>query len=709
MSAPKRVSILGGGIAGLSVAWGITSSPDWQENFDVTVYQLGWRLGGKGAAGRDQSRYDRIYEHGLHVWGGFYENAFALIRQCYTELSRPADAPLATWDEAFLPAPLVSWMEELSGDSGWLAWNNQFPQYTSSPGDGTPMPSLFEGVLRILEWIAQTYENGELAADGRAIVQLAGDVRHELSDIHSDAAPHESPESCEVALLARWAHSLAARLGQDGVAVGRSRVAHGWLLREVRRAAQRALVADEPTSDSKRRAAILVDLGVTEVIGMIDDGVFRGGFDVIDNVDLSTWYASHGAAPQSVNSALVRGTYDFIFAYPDGDSATPALAAGAGLRLILRLIMWYKGAVFYKMAAGMGDTVMAPLYLALMKRGVQFEFFNLVQNVSPTADGAAIASVAMGRQATVTSPPYEPLIDVNGLPSWPNEPLYSQLTEGHELQSLGIDLESPWSPWAPVEKIELLAGTDFDILVMATSLAPLAYIAPELCSSQSWRAMVNGIPTVPTQSLQLWLDDSLDQLGWTGEPPVLTAYAHPLETWADMSQALPYEGWPSDASPKSLAYFCGPLLDTVPLPPFNRHDFPRQQWLAVAENALTWINENLSTLWPNASAGTGFNWQLLHDPSDGSGQARFQAQFWRANLSPAERYVLSVPGTTELRLRADGSTFENLFLAGDWILNGLNFGCVESAVMGGLQASRAISGYPQVIVGEDDFAERNER
>jgi hypothetical protein len=31
----------------------------------------------------------------------------------------------------------------------------------------------------------------------------------------------------------------------------------------------------------------------------------------------------------------------------------------------------------------------------------------------------------------------------------------------------------------------------------------------------------------------------------------------------------------------------------------------------------------------------------------------------------------------------------------------LNYGCVEAAVMSGMQAARAISGYPSVVVGED--------
>src|SRR5215213_5171184 len=96
-----KVAVLGGGAGGLTAAWELTATPDLRERFDVTVYQLGWRLGGKGASGRNAAIADRIEEHGLHVWFGFYDNAFRLMRDAYEELARPADAPLADFEAAF--------------------------------------------------------------------------------------------------------------------------------------------------------------------------------------------------------------------------------------------------------------------------------------------------------------------------------------------------------------------------------------------------------------------------------------------------------------------------------------------------------------------------------------------------------------------------------------------------------------------------------
>ena len=50
------------------------------------------------------------------------------------------------------------------------------------------------------------------------------------------------------------------------------------------------------------------------------------------------------------------------------------------------------------------------------------------------------------------------------------------------------------------------------------------------------------------------------------------------------------------------------------------------------------------------------------------------------------------PGSDAYRLRSDESGYDNLFLAGDWTDNGLNAGCIEAAVISGLQAANAVLG-----------------
>ena len=97
--------------------------------------------------------------------------------------------------------------------------------------------------------------------------------------------------------------------------------------------------------------------------------------------------------------------------------------------------------------------------------------------------------------------------------------------------------------------------------------------------------------------------------------------------------------------------------------------------------------------------GGGFDWSRLYDASGAGGEARLDAQYLRVNIDPSERYVLSLPGTSKFRLRAGESGFVNLFLTGDWVRTSINAGCVEAAVMAGMDAASALSGEPIPVVG----------
>src|SRR5215510_343924 len=80
----KRIAILGGGMGSLTTAWELTCLPGWENQYEIVVYQQGWRLGGKGASGRGEN--GRIEEHGLHILFGCYENAFRIMRRCWQEI-----------------------------------------------------------------------------------------------------------------------------------------------------------------------------------------------------------------------------------------------------------------------------------------------------------------------------------------------------------------------------------------------------------------------------------------------------------------------------------------------------------------------------------------------------------------------------------------------------------------------------------------------
>ena len=73
------IILMGGGIGALSTAFMLTDS-SLGGRYKVTIYCMGWRLGGKGASGRNKTCHQRIEEHGLHIWFGAYRNAIALIK-----------------------------------------------------------------------------------------------------------------------------------------------------------------------------------------------------------------------------------------------------------------------------------------------------------------------------------------------------------------------------------------------------------------------------------------------------------------------------------------------------------------------------------------------------------------------------------------------------------------------------------------------------
>lgn len=141
MGTPKKIVILGSGCGSMSAAWGLTSTPGWQEKYSVDVYQLGWRCGGKGAAGRNRAMGDRIEEHGLHMWFGFYQNAFSMIREVYAELNRIRPYGFPTWRDAFTPRNDL-FLEEYVGPGRWERWHTTFPANKEEPGNGKPFPSI---------------------------------------------------------------------------------------------------------------------------------------------------------------------------------------------------------------------------------------------------------------------------------------------------------------------------------------------------------------------------------------------------------------------------------------------------------------------------------------------------------------------------------------------------------------------------------------
>ena len=209
--------------------------------------------------------------------------------------------------------------------------------------------------------------------------------------------------------------------------------------------------------------------------------------------------------------------------------------------------------------------------------------------------------------------------------------------------------------------------------------------------------MVDGSATVATQAFQVWTREPQKTLGYAHQAgSIVSSYVEPLDTFCDMEHLLPMESWRPDEA-KGIAYACGVLPDKA-------GETPDEATERARANALAYLRNDLAELWPKClgpAPGAGFRWDVLVDPAGRSGEERFDAQYWRANVAPWERYVTTPAGNPDKRLPPDGSGFENLVLAGDWTKTAINGGCVEAAVMSGLQAARALAPTGRQIVGED--------
>ena len=75
---PIKVAIVGGGCAAMATAFEL-SGAEHAGRYEITVYQQGWRLGGKGASGRGPA--GRIEEHGLHLFLAYVNNEQLLYQR----------------------------------------------------------------------------------------------------------------------------------------------------------------------------------------------------------------------------------------------------------------------------------------------------------------------------------------------------------------------------------------------------------------------------------------------------------------------------------------------------------------------------------------------------------------------------------------------------------------------------------------------------
>jgi len=684
----KRISIMGAGPAGLAAAWSLTATEELRATNDVTVYQVGWRAGGKCATGR-RDPGDHVEQNCAHYLFGCYDNTFGIIREAYDELAAAGNTTFNDFDKVLLPRNLIA-LKQYFGDE-WKTWLIEFPENNATPGtEGGEFLNAGQYAGMMVEWMLES-------AFGWQFTEKINKLEYEN---HNYEPPKLGLMHATVHGAAKWwmraALSVAKRLHLSHALLG-------WIVAtslKIVRAIVWAVDKNKVENDlGRQRKWSQIDYGCTTVIGLVKDKVLLpGGFEGIDHLDFRDWLASHGGTKYCIDSPFVLLWYQNSLAYKDGDFSQPSMSAACALLAQMRAVFTYKGSVAFSLENEIGDTFIAPLYLALKARGVNFRFFHRLRDVVTDDDYKSVTQLVVERQIRMANgdpDSYDPFINVHGHPCWPDVPNVDQFNaeDRAKFENGTCNLESFYTNWRG-EDFTLVRGQDFDEVVFALPHS----VIPEYCNGlytnvPEWKTLVDENPTIESQSDRLWFKPDLAGIGWPYPQPVLSGYELPYCTWEDDGQLIKLETWPADQEPQAIACVFGPLAAPKFAPPSNDQNYLKQQESVAAKQADQFETELAAGIWPDVGD---------EENPNGIDPDKLVWKSQRANSGPLERYTMTWPGALQTRPKADGSGVDGLIFAGDWTRNGLEAGSIEGAMMSGMQASRAICGYPKTIVGEND-------
>lgn len=702
MTDRKRIAVLGGGPGGLSAAYHLARQG--RDDLEITVYTMGWRLGGKGAAGRNFERAERIEEHGIHLFGNFYPNTFGVMKEVQ-EVSY----------EDFIPSNLQVMTEW--NDRTWELYPTRYAHVGAEPWEDPDPVNLTALPEKLVESLRAILDSGwQLRFSKLKHAVGLGEAPKQKPWPSLDAPPGVTFLSFFIEpFVKQLGEQVAATSGFSGEVLPPP--PPGTPPRHPYPAALRAVMFVfrqlAKVSSRLRYQYQQVDALLAAFHGFQVDGIATRGIDAIDGWDHRQWLRDHGISEMTLNSAVVSAAPSICLQFPGGDSTKPpSMSAAAYLTFVLRQVM-AGGNAFHFFKAGTGETVFLPWYRKAVELGVKFEFFHKITDVVPDAAGERIERVEFDIQAVGHDGHYEPLCEAkNGQVVWDANTPYDKLERGDEMRARGVNLESWWADWEPVGQKTIELGRDFDYVVMAVPVGAHHYMAPSLVeqgppagpAGHDWRAMVEGMETIPSQAVQIWLEPDMQRCGlpdsgllYRGERYAGPSYTLPLNLWTDFSDLIPLENWQGTV-PRTLVYWCGPLQDEG-VAPFDDHEFPQRQRERIRASTAQDFR-TLGNLFPGATLPSDpqcldFDLLVTNPDEQGlQGELRLGTQHLRPNIDPNERYVLSKPGHIGFRRQAWESGFENMALAGDWIFTGINIGSFEGAVMSGKLASHALTAQP---------------
>ena len=115
------------------------------------------------------------------------------------------------------------------------------------------------------------------------------------------------------------------------------------------------------------------------------------------------------------------------------------------------------------------------------------------------------------------------------------------------LRAAGVDLESAWDTTQVGKEVVLVAGTDFDRVVVGLSVGALKTIGRPLgLANKDFGAMLDDGRTVEVLAAQAWLQPTAAWLGVPAPGVVLAGEGPVTDTYADMTHVLAAESWPRE-------------------------------------------------------------------------------------------------------------------------------------------------------------------
>jgi uncharacterized protein with NAD-binding domain and iron-sulfur cluster len=746
----ERVVILGGGVGALCAAVGLTevnkkrrSNKSSEPLYDIHLYQRGWRLGGKCASGRNEELGQRIEEHGLHIWAGFYTEAFSVMKTVINDLNERGlnENGAMSLENLFKRQNMILFRDRQVTDrlvtlplyfqpnssqpDAFPGVNSLWLQRDAFPSPSTVLSRITE-LLKVALGISGEFKNlpADLQNGLSMLEELPDELISELIELwektqNEDSKLHPVIEFLDFFINDEKIQSVNSLYTVSELAT---------LVFEWTQTHRNQLVKLNPQMSMLVQVAEFVIASIVQsikynAIRIGPDGKLQTEFTRIDNWDIKAFLEEFD--PILADNSVLLALFDYAFAFKDGDFNSPTASACSVLEAMIQLMLGYREGFFFKGLRGMGDILGTPIFKYLVANGTTFHFFHEVKELVPTQDGMKVDSIHLLKQAKVSGDNlYDPLVTVSSeagsgfepFDCWPSEPLWDQL----ENPDKTVDYESIYGPQPEaadslvLERTKTLGDGGFDHVIFGISAGALNSLCPKMFEQKPWwKGTLGQMQTTRTQAFQVWFNEDMKTLNsalspsipdepFFGNPadnigPIVALCPEPFDTYSDMSQTLPAEAWPSSLRPKNVAYFCSPMKDK------KIGGAPNDQTQAnslVESEARKWLDTNGPMLFPGLfqnDTDQNLNTAAIHfDPagcdqvSDPLGQ-----QYFRANIDPSERYVLSPPGNLNMRTESWNTGYSNLSFAGDWTkVAHINAGCVECAAMSGLDAAAALSREP---------------